>query len=268
VAKLRGTFLDRQHYDRVVRDTTRVLKPDGSTLLIYAKDVLARPVCQHAFDTFKHVRIPFTDARGLAAGGQSFRRQLPDGTLSNTQRWRRMRSAVVGYLDRTPRHRSCRVTTFTWEHLKTFEDAIPFVTAVDRVFYHLAPDRWQAQHDFVSTVPSDFVIPGTVFTSVTVNRSERTATHTDQHDYRPGLGVMSVLEGGRYYGCELIFPKYRIAVDMRTGGVCLADVHEWHGNGNLIGEPGFVRLAFVFYAREHMDRCGTQDEELRRLQSR
>jgi hypothetical protein len=238
-----------------------VLKPDGSTLLIYAKDVLARSVCQHAFDTFKNIRIPFTDSRGLAAGGQPYRHRLRDGTLSRTVRWRPMRSTVLGYLDRTPRNPYCRMTTFTRDNFVVFQNAVPFVTAVDRVFYHLAPERWQAQHDFVSTVPPDFVIPDTVFTSVTVNRSERTATHTDQHDYPPGLGVMSVLEGGRFYGCELIFPKYRTAVDMRTGGVCLADVHEWHGNANLIGERGFVRLAFVFYAREHMDRCVTLEGE-------
>jgi hypothetical protein len=44
---------------------------------------------------------------------------------------------------------------------------------------------------------------------------------------------MAVLEGGRYFGCELTFPKYRTAVDMCTGGLCLADVHEWHGNARF-----------------------------------
>ena len=261
VAAVPGTFLYRPHYDRVVRDDTTVLKPDGSILLIYAKDVLARSVCQHAYDTFKRVRIPKTDARGLASGGQPFRRRLPDGTLSKRVRRRPMRSAVLGYLDGTPSSPYCRMTAFTWDHFAVFQNALPFINAVDRVFHQLAPERWQAQHDFVSTVPPDLVIPETVFTSVTVNRSERMAAHADQHDYRPGLGVMAVLEGGQFYGGELIFPKYRTAVDLRTGGVCLADVHELHGNAPLNGEPGFVRWSFVFYARERMNRCRTLEGE-------
>jgi len=53
---------------------------------------------------------------------------------------------------------------------------------------------------------------------------------------------------------------------MRTGGVCLADVHEWHGNARLSGDGPFDRLSFIFYAREHMDQCGTLDEERRRAE--
>jgi hypothetical protein len=157
------------------------------------------------------------------------------------------------------------MTAFTREHFRAFGAALPLVTAVNQVFRRYARDRWHAQRRFVDTVEPAFVFPGTVFTSVTVNRSERTAAHRDDGDYRPGLGVMPVLEGGRFYGGELIFPRYRTAVDMRTGGVCLADVHELHGNGRLGGERGFQRLSFIFYAREHMDRCGTVEEERLRL---
>jgi hypothetical protein len=76
---------------------------------------------------------------------------------------------------------------------------------------------------------------------------------------------MSVLEGGQFYGCKLIFPKYRTAVDMRTGGVCLADVHELHGNAPHIPDGRFLRLSFAFYSREHMDQCGTLEEERLRV---
>jgi hypothetical protein len=139
----------------------------------------------------------------------------------------------------------------------------PMTVEADQVFRRLAPERWNAQKAFVQRVAADYVIPNTVFTSVTVNRSERTAAHTDANDYRPGFGVMCVLEGGRYYGGELIFPKYRTAVDMRTGGVCLADVHEWHGNAPIVGRK-FVRLAFIFYARERMHLCSSVEQERER----
>jgi Oxygenase domain of the 2OGFeDO superfamily len=263
VDALPGTYLYRPHYDRVIRDSTTVLKPDGSPLLVYAQDVLPQALCRAVFNSFKGVRIHLTDNRGFAAGGQSFRRERADGSLSRTVRWRRMRSDVLGFLDRDSRNPYCRMTTFARDNFAVFKAAQPLVTAVDAIFREFAPERWQAQRQFVDTLAPAFVIPATVFTSVTVNRSERTACHTDDHDYRPGLGVMSVLEGGQFYGGELIFPKYRTAVDMRTGGVCLADVHEQHGNAPLLGHR-FVRLSFVFYAREQMDVCGTVEEERRR----
>jgi hypothetical protein len=74
------------------------------------------------------------------------------------------------------------------------------------------------------------------------------------------MGVMAVLEGGHFGGGELIFPRYRTAVDMRTGGLCLADVHELHGNAPMWGRR-FTRLSLVFYARERMVDCGTPAEE-------
>ena len=101
-----------------------------------------------------------------------------------------MRSDVLGYLERGPRTRYCRMTAFTLGHIELYEAVIPFARAVDRVFRRLAPDRWKAQHNFVSTVQPDFVIPGTVFTSITLNQTERMAAHADRGDYRPGLGVL------------------------------------------------------------------------------
>ena len=245
---LRGTHLFAPHYRHVIRDSARVEKPDGSLLTAYAKDAIPRAVCQATFDDFKDMPIGWTDSRGNAAGGRSFQR-----ADSNTTRWRRMNSDVVGFLDSDPRNPYCRMTMLSRDHA-ALDAALPLAVEVNRVFRELAPDRWEAQRAYVETISPDFVIPGTVFTSITVNRNERTAAHTDANDYKPGLGVMAVLEGGHYDGGELIFPKYRTAVDMRTGGVCLADVHEWHGNARFVGRR-FLRLSFVFYARERMHLC-------------
>ncbi len=239
-----GRYLDRSHYDRVVRDTCTVLKPDGTPLLIYVKDALPRSLCRVAFDVFKRVDFT-TDNRGYASGGS-----------------RIARSGIVGYYTRYPTIPYCRMTAFNLDHERQFERARPFFGAINRLFRKLAPERWEAQRQFVEGISKDFVIKGTVFTTVTVNQTWRTAAHRDKEDYAPGMGVMAVLEGGRYEGCELIFPRYRTAVDMRTGGLCLADVHEVHGNAPLVGLPGqYRRLSFVLYARTKMTECGTAEEE-------
>jgi hypothetical protein len=171
-------------------------------------------------------------------------------------------SDVVGFLEGNPRNPYCRMTTLARDHA-ALDLVLPLALEVNRVFQQFAPERWHAQAQFIETVSPAFVIPGTVFTTITVNLNARTATHMDDNDYRPGLGVMTVLEGGNFQGAELIFPKFRTAVDMRTGGVCLADVHEWHGNARFVGH-NFKRLSFIFYAREHMDTCGTVEQERER----
>src|SRR5262249_37618506 len=143
----------------------------------------------------------------------------------------------------------CRMTSFSRDHDEANGPAWALAHAVNRGFKEHAQDRWQAQRDFIKDVHEDWIIGDTVFKGITVNRSERKATQRDDGDYRDGLGVMAVVEDGRYVGGELIFPQYRTAVDMRTGGVCLADVHEWHGNAPIVPKgKTFTRLSFIFYA--------------------
>jgi hypothetical protein len=243
--KLAGQFLDARHYDRVVRDDAVVLRPDGRLLLLYAGDVLPPSLCEAVFEASKHLH-PTSDNRGTAAGGH--RRIAP--------------SDVFGFLDRYPTNPYCRMTGFTIDHDAEYETALPLFVAISRKYQELAPHHWEVQHRFADTVSPDFVIPGTTFTSVTINRDFRTAAHTDSGNYRPGLEAIAVLAGGRYEGCELVFPRYRTAVDMRMGGLCLADMHELHGNAPLVGRG--LRLSLVCYARAGMCRCGSAEEEWRR----
>jgi hypothetical protein len=80
-----------------------------------------------------------------------------------------------------------------------------------------------------------------------------------------GFGVIAVLEGGHFGGGELIFPKFRTAVDLRTGGLLLADVHELHWNAPLVVRPPHQWLSFVMYSRERMRDCGSAADELARM---
>ena len=116
---------------------------------------------------------------------------------------------------------------------------------------------------------ADFRINGTAFTTVTVNKNWRTRAHYDAGDYKQGFGVMTCMRAGRYRGGQLIFPGFRVAVDMRTGGVCLADVHELHGNAPIEGVEGkYERVSCILYYRAKMIECGTAAEELDRAKNR
>ena len=259
---LEGTYLDVRHYDRIIRDNTTVLKPDGTPLLIYALNAIPDNLWRLGYNCGKDLPLQSSN-RIAAAGGTRFRPVKRDRTRSHTVQARPVPSGVVGFLDRVSRNQYCRMSTLTLDHYPAFKAAHPFVEAVSQQFERLAPERWAAQRRFIDEVSPDFYIPNTVFTTFTVNRNWRTAAHPDKGDYRPGFGVMMAM--GRFDGGELIFPKFRTAVDMRPGGLLLADVHELHGNGLLDVRAPHQRLSFVFYARENMRDCGSAAEELERV---
>lgn len=281
-----GKFLDERHYDTVVKETSKVLKPDGSILLVYVKDALPRKLCETTFEVMKKVPVTGAGDRGIAAGlltdpnderidrtygepkavtGARYYRKKEDGTYSNQSIAVPVNSGIIGYFDRSGRQPYCRQTSFNADKAELFEQARPFFHKVSEVFKEQVPDRYQAQADYVAKIHPDFVIPETVFTTITVNKNWRTACHFDKGDYAPGFGAMAVLQSGEYEGCYLIFPKYRVALDMRTGGLALADVHEAHSNSPLVGKAGeFTRISLVMYCRAAMSVCGSQEEELQR----
>jgi hypothetical protein len=107
----------------------------------------------------------------------------------------------------------------------------------------------------------------TPFTTITCNKSFRTAAHIDAGDLKEGFGVMCSM--GDFEGCDLVFPRYRTAVRYREGDVLLANVHQVHGNTPLLTPEGKEpklgrepeRLVCVFYYREKMDQCESTIEK-------
>ena len=122
--------------------------------------------------------------------------------------------------------------------------------------------------DFIGRTNPDFVIRGTSFTTLTVNRNWQTALHTDRGDLPEGFGVLTCLRSGEYEGGFLVMPKYRVAVDMTSGCVLCANVHEWHGNSVIRHGAKWERITCVFYARKKMIFCGSAADELERAKRR
>lgn len=286
--ELGGHFVDMSHADILVgAEDATVLKPDGTPLIIYIKDAVPRKLCALAFEVLKQVEILGSgDNRGLAAGlvnedktnirnhgdfgklsgrGARFHTLKKDGTLSRTTYAAAVNSSIIGYYDRYPRIPFCRQTTFTRDNPELWSQILPYVQRVNSVFKEFAPEYYSRQEAFAKEVHKDFIIPGTAFGTITVNRSFRTALHTDKGDYANGLGCLTALEGGKYSGGETILPKYRAGFNARTGGVALYDVHQWHGNAPIVGNPGqYVRFSSVFYTREKARDCGSMEYELER----
>lgn len=234
VAARKGQYLDDNDYSILLqRDPADVYKPDGSVLLRYRPAALSLNVCERALVGLRQVPARPNDHR--------------DYIVSN---------AIGYFVDRRP----CRKTAFTAKRLGAWPDCQPFIYECDAVFARHYQERHQAQLKVARSTDPDFVIGQTAFTTVTVNlwdatHDARTRVHKDAGDLPEGFGVISVISTGNYQGGYLVFPAYRVAVDLRTTDVLLCDVHAYHGNTDIVGQPGWERIATVHYYRTQMQQC-------------
>jgi hypothetical protein len=286
-----GKLLGEDAYDHLLQEDSDVIdEDDGEYLIRFRKHVLDPQSCRVAYQNLRSA-ASHTDNRGLAAGeipadaktiirgGEvvaigdrsrtRYRQAKPDGTLSNTNRAVTVQSGIIGFFDRNPRIPFCRQTSFNIQHGDRFAAALPFIQQVSEQFRLLMPHRWEAQKAAVDQTPADFVIPGTVFTTITVNKNWATAVHQDAGDLRAGFGVLCALRAGNFKGGYFTLPQWRVAVDMDNTDVLLVNVHVLHGNTPIKKvQPRAERVSCVFYFREKMKECGTAAEELERAKRR
>lgn len=200
------------------------------------------PVLEECFDT----PLLVSDHRRVAGGAEG--KRIP------------IKSGIIGFYDRlTPQqkkktgvHKAGRVTAFTRRREKEWRRCLPFLQTISRLYHSVCPEHFRVQRREVQKVEPALRIPGTVFTTVTVNQNWSTRTHTDRGDFTEGMSCIAVLGGG-YRGCGLGFPRRRVLIDMQPGDVLLMNSHEPHCNTPLImTRPDGKRLSLVCYLREDL----------------
>jgi hypothetical protein len=265
-AELKGKMLDASQVKYTIgNESTTVTTPEGQVLAILIKDALPNTLCATAQPYFLAAATATVihSFRGTAAGEKMVQRPKLDGTLSkvltvpDVPRLRGAKHGLLGYMDAgTNGLNPCRTTSYTRDHWEQFSTIVmPYVQAVDQVFHTYMPERWTAQNVVAETAP-DYTIAGTAFSTITVNLNFATATHQDKGDLAQGFGVLTCFRSGEYSGGSLVFPKYGLAVNVDTGDVLLADVHQWHGNLPIEGiKSEYQRLSCVMYYRSHLPLC-------------
>jgi hypothetical protein len=189
--------------------------------------------------------------------------------ISDTTYANAVLSGVAGWFDRYPRIPYGRATSYTRDNFDKFKMAFPFLQSLDRGFRELLPWRWSNQKAAADKIDSRFLVPGTVFTTVTVNSNFRTAAHYDAGDLNAGLSnLLVVSNGGRYKGGYLVLPEYRVAVNVRPGDLLLINNHEcMHGNTPIeLEDEDAERISLVCYFREKMLELGSYEYENTRYQ--
>lgn len=178
-------------------------------------------------------------------------------------------SGIAGWFDRYPRIPYGRATIYTRDNPELFARAYPFLQTLAVGFKELLPWRYNNQMKAAETIDHRFRVPKTPFTTLTVNKTFRTAAHRDAGDFTQGLSNLLVLSNnGNYTGGYLIAPEYRIAVNVRPGDLLLINNHEIiHGNTEIVlQDEQAERISLVCYLREGMLSLGSYEYENCRLE--
>lgn len=183
--------------------------------------------------------------------------------ISDTSYGNPVDSGIAGWFDRYPRIPYGRSTSYTRDNFEKFKQSFPFLQSLSKGFEELLPQRYKAQMGAANKIDDRFLVPETPFTTVTVNKTFRTAAHRDAGDFSDGMSNLLVLSNdGRFTGGYLIFPEIRVAVNVRPGDLLLVNNHEIiHANTPIVCQEGSERVSLVCYLREKMMELGSYDYE-------
>ena len=186
--------------------------------------------------------------------------------MSQSHYGNKVHSGVAGFYDRYPRIPYGRATAYNASQPEKFKLALPYMQKLSKAFSEMMPQRWNAQNAACKKLDPEFVIPDTVFTTITVNKTFRTAAHRDAGDLSTGfsnLGVVTTPDCN-FKGGYLVFPEYRVAINIRPGDLLLINNHEIiHGNTEIIidNPEKDARYSIVCYFREGMLDLGEKKYE-------
>lgn len=261
--KLLGTFVDDTFYDVCLKESGIVLKPDGSVLCVLLKNSISKSAGLRMYKAIRN-HIGLSRNRGTSSGQKLLNYVKADGTVSNTGITEKpVYSGIIGFFDRYPRTPYCRKTAFNMDYPELFSECLPAIREASRLFEKHLPERWAIQKAMIDKTHPDFVVPGTVFTTVTLNKNFRTACHRDAGDLPDGFGVMTYYRSGKFSGGRLVFPAFGVAADFESCDTILFDPHEIHGNTELKPiSKDWERITCVHYYRKNMFYCGSAEQEM------
>jgi len=269
VDALFGKVLPENAYDMLVTGHTRLLKPNGQPLLVYLPGAIPVATREATYPPLHRIRAK-TDNRGPASGSERIKR---GGTRTRSML---VMSNIVGNMESVPPFGYCRLTAYTAKETQGWAEVQPMFREMAELFHEHVPERHKAQMAVVNKTQPEWVIPGTPYTTITINNTYPTGVHTDKGDLDAGFSCLATLRRGRYKGGKLVFPQFRVAVDMQDGDLLLMDAHEWHGNtamfcsdcnerlvnyGHQHTNQVPERISIVAYYRTGMQACDTYENE-------
>jgi hypothetical protein len=240
----RGKHYDLNYFTRIIDKDTDCFV-DGTLIFSFRKRVVKNDEWLPLMKLYLSVPELKSDRRMIAGAAKSKRILINSG--------------IIGYYDRlTPQmklllkaNKAGRASAFTSNYPREWKDLTPLFQELDLWYKKTSPSFYAIQKKECKRVEKDLLIGSTVFSTVTVNKDWRTATHKDSGNFTKALSCILVL-GENIKGGFLGFPEYKICVSLEPGDAILMKADEYHCNTELeIGEGG-CRYSLVCYLREDM----------------
>lgn len=267
-----GKHPTEKDYDIVLdnNESVAVYRPNGEVLIKLIRRSIPKDIATTAFDILYQAPLQSRNRGMSTQKGEQKNIVNPNGTRSKTNQLEKpVNSGIIGYYDRYTRTPYCRSCSWNRNNPQKWKQLLPFISHVDNVFRKYYPERYAVQKYIAEHSHPEWIIGNTAFSTVTINKNYQTACHYDAGDLKEGYGVLACLRGGKYDGGLLVIPRYRVALNLKSRDIVLFDVHEVHGNTQIIKKQlNAVRMTCVFYLRENIIRCGNSEEELNRVRNR
>ena len=243
-----GIHYDESYFDTVIENTQKVyLKNKKKLLFSFHKHAIDNKKFFPLLEKHYNDRIFTSRNRKTCIGEKDDKKRAPTG--------------ILGFIDcLTPQQKillngigkGARKTKFLIEKEKEWLETKCLYEKIDKIFKESEPKYYKQQKQEYNKIHAKLKIPKTNFTTITVNRNWRTATHTDKGDLKNGLSCIVCIGNDKYKGGFLGFPKQKVLVKMKPGDVIFMDSHQPHCNTKLnFGKHG-VRFSLVCYVRENM----------------
>lgn len=262
-----GRILTEDDFNVIPTRDCIIFKPNGQPLAIYRKGIIPGELRESTWPILHELKSETTTNRGLASGTP---RVAGPGTRSYAKA---VQSAMLGGFEPQGPRQFCRLTAWTGRETNKFKILWPLLQFIAGRMEEDVPVRYANQMAEVARTHPDWIIPGTPFSTVTVNNTYPTGVHKDAGDLDSGFSTLAVFRRGNFNGGILVFPEYRVGVNMQDGDLLLMDAHEFHGNtdfdppvqrsmtGKVEVEPDFERISVVSYFRTKITDCDSAATE-------
>jgi Oxygenase domain of the 2OGFeDO superfamily len=257
IAGFEGQFPTPKHARQTLKESTKVILPDGTDGAILLCDVIPRAFHKLAYELWKPVSQSPSN-RATAVGSRSLLRLNNDGMLGKRRGVPKsvlrvlaehgVAHGIIGFVDAT-RDRPCRKTLLTRKHSEMLQGNRPLIERVDELYKRYLRTFYARQRAEIGKVPR-WRLWQTVFSTIYVAKKFRTAYHYDRGNLKGAMTALMPM--GNFTGGELILPRWRISIAFKPGDLLFFDSQqELHGNLPIEGE----RLSAAFYCAGRIADC-------------
>jgi hypothetical protein len=254
-------------FDLLVEGSGFITEPEtGRVIATLVKGAIDMETCAKVWPVIAKINLK-TDNRGKSSGlDYTNESRKGDRQVKSRRTTETVNSGVIGFYDRYPRIPFCRQCAWNQQNNADWQKLLPLFAKVNDVHKKYAIKEWAAQMRATQTVKPDWLIPNTIYSTVTVNKNYRTGYHFDGKNMAGGFSSMLLLRQGHITGGYTVFPRYRVAIKMDTGDIALFNGQgELHGNTEIsVLTKGAQRCTMVHYFRKGMLDCLSAKEELER----